>query len=39
VRHCDTIFLLEHGELIAQGTYETLLRTSSSFKKMAGANE
>ena len=39
VRHCDTIFLLEHGELIAQGTYETLLRTSSFFKKMAEANE
>jgi len=39
VRHCDTIFLLEQGELIAQGTYETLLRTSIPFKKMAEANE
>lgn len=39
VRHCDTIFLLEQGELIAQGTYEELLRTSISFKKMAEVNE
>lgn len=39
VRHCDTIFLLDQGELITQGTYETLLCTSSSFKKMAEANE
>jgi ABC-type multidrug transport system fused ATPase/permease subunit len=39
VRHCDTIFLLEQGELIAQGTYEELFRTSISFKKMAEANE
>ncbi len=39
VKNCDTIFLLEQGELIAQGTYESLLRTSSSFKQMAEANE
>jgi ATP-binding cassette, subfamily B, bacterial PglK len=38
VRNCDTIFLLEQGELIAQGTYEEL-HTNKSFKKMAEANE
>lgn len=39
VKNCDTIFLLEHGKLIAQGTYEDLLKNSASFKKMAEANE
>ncbi len=39
VKNCDTIFLLERGELKAQGTYEELLRTNEAFKAMAEANE
>jgi ABC-type multidrug transport system fused ATPase/permease subunit len=35
VRRCDTIVELEHGRVVAQGTYEQLLECSSSFRKMA----
>lgn len=42
VRRCDTIVELQHGEIVAQGTYEQLLERSPSFHKMAfevgGAN-
>jgi ATP-binding cassette subfamily B protein len=34
VRHCDSIVLLEHGRLVAQGTYECLLESSASFRRM-----
>jgi ATP-binding cassette, subfamily B, bacterial PglK len=39
VRNCDNIFLLEKGNLIAQGSYDELLRKNSSFYKMAKENE
>ena len=39
VQKCDCIFLLEHGKLIAQGTYDQLLDTSQEFRKMAAVNE
>jgi ATP-binding cassette subfamily B protein len=37
VRRCDTIVQLERGRLVAQGSYEELLATSQSFRKMASA--
>ncbi len=37
VRRCDTIVELEHGRVVAQGTYEQLLERSPSFRRMAGA--
>jgi len=35
VRECDTIYLLEHGRIAAQGTYDELLRSSEAFRAMA----
>jgi ABC-type multidrug transport system fused ATPase/permease subunit len=35
VRRCDIIVELEHGRVVAQGTYEHLLECSPSFRKMA----
>ena len=35
VRRCDIIVELEHGQVLAQGTYEQLLERSPSFRKMA----
>lgn len=35
VRRCDTIVELEHGQVVAQGTYEHLLECSPSFRQMA----
>jgi ATP-binding cassette, subfamily B, bacterial PglK len=37
VRRCDTIVELEHGRVVAQGTYEQLLECSPSFRNMARA--
>jgi ATP-binding cassette subfamily B protein len=37
VRRCDTIIELEHGRLVAQGTYEQLLECSPSFRSMVRA--
>ena len=37
VRRCDTIVELEHGQVVAQGTYEQLLECSPSFCRMASA--
>ncbi len=37
VRSCDTIVELEHGRVVAQGTYEQLLECSPSFRRMARA--
>jgi ABC-type multidrug transport system fused ATPase/permease subunit len=39
VQKCDQIFLLEHGQLIAQGTYSELLGTSPEFRRMAAVSE
>ena len=35
VQKCDRIFQLDHGEVVAQGTYEELLVNSPSFRTMA----
>ena len=35
VQDCDTIFMLEHGRRIAQGSYNELLDTSRKFRAMA----
>lgn len=37
VRRCDTILELEHGKVVAQGSYEQLLERSPSFRRMARA--
>lgn len=37
VRRCDTIIELEHGQVVAQGTYEQLLERSPSFRELARA--
>jgi ABC-type multidrug transport system fused ATPase/permease subunit len=36
VRACDLIIQLEHGRVIASGTYDELLRDSEAFRRMAG---
>jgi ATP-binding cassette subfamily B protein len=35
VRRCDTIVELEHGQVVAQGTFEQLLEWSPRFRSMA----
>jgi len=35
VRHCDVIVELDHGKIVAQGTYDQLLECSASFRNMA----
>jgi ATP-binding cassette, subfamily B, bacterial PglK len=35
VQACDTIFMMEGGRLVAQGTYDELLQTSNKFRAMA----
>jgi len=37
VQRCDTIVELEHGRVVAQGTYEQLLECSPSFRRMSKA--
>ncbi|WP_446010257.1 ABC transporter ATP-binding protein [Candidatus Electrothrix sp.] len=39
VKKCDQIYLLEHGRLLAQGTYSELLAESQEFKNMAAVDE
>ena len=34
VQHCDVIVELEHGQVVAQGTYEQLRESSPSFREM-----
>lgn len=38
VRECDTIFILENGRLVDQGTYQGLLQESARFRAMASAD-
>ncbi|MEO0488391.1 MAG: ATP-binding cassette domain-containing protein, partial [Cyanobacteria bacterium J06659_2] len=38
VEHCDLIFELDQGRIVAQGTYEELLNVSPSFQKMVGTS-
>jgi ABC-type multidrug transport system fused ATPase/permease subunit len=35
VRECDTIFLLENGKLVAQGTFDELVDGHEAFRRMA----
>lgn len=35
VRNCDKIFLLEKGRLVAEGTYDELVATNETFRRMA----
>jgi len=37
VRDCDTIFMLEHGRVIAEGSYDDLIASNRQFRALAGA--
>lgn len=39
VQDCDMIHFLEHGKLLASGTYQELLNTSEAFRHMAAVND
>jgi ABC-type multidrug transport system fused ATPase/permease subunit len=39
VESCDNIFMLEHGRVVAEGTYGDLLSSSRKFRIMAGSAE
>jgi ABC-type multidrug transport system fused ATPase/permease subunit len=39
IKHCDSIVELSNGRLVAQGTYDQLLKCSASFRHMALAVE
>ncbi len=36
VQNCDSIIMMEQGEIVARGTYEELLGKSTKFRAMAG---
>jgi HlyD family secretion protein len=36
VRNCDTLFMLEGGRLVAEGSYDELMARSDAFRRMAG---
>jgi ATP-binding cassette subfamily C protein len=36
VRNCDTLFVLEDGGLVAEGSYDELMVRSDAFRQMAG---
>ena len=36
VRNCDTLFMLDRGRLVAEGSYDHLMTTSDDFRRMAG---
>ena len=35
VRNCDTIYMLDRGEIVAEGTYSSLLSSNAQFRAMA----
>jgi len=35
VKKCDLIYFIDKGQVVDEGTYEYLLATNSSFKKMS----
>jgi len=39
VRDCDRIYLMEKGRIVADGTYDELLRTNTRFRSMARVQE
>jgi ATP-binding cassette subfamily C protein len=38
VRNCDTLFMLDEGRLVAEGSYDELMSSSAEFRRMAGAS-
>lgn len=38
VKDCDIIYLIDKGKIVAQGTYDELMRSSASFRAMAKVN-
>jgi len=36
---CDTIYILEHGRVAAQGSYDGLMESSEQFQQMARAGQ
>ena len=38
VRACDTIFMMEHGRVVAQGSYDELIAENQTFRAMAGGH-
>ncbi len=36
VRNCDTLFMLDRGRLVAEGSYDELMAHSEAFRRMAG---
>ena len=39
VRNCDTLFMLDEGRVVAEGSYDELMATSDAFRRMAGETE
>ena len=37
VRECDTIFMLEEGRVVAEGSYDALIESNRQFRALAGA--
>jgi len=38
VKNCDTIFLLEQGKVVEQGSYDDLMKSNESFRNMVGVD-
>lgn len=38
LRDCDVIYMLDHGRIVASGTYEELIRGKGKFSEVAGRN-
>ena len=36
VKDCDAILMLEHGQLVARGTYDELVASNETFRRMTG---
>jgi ABC-type multidrug transport system fused ATPase/permease subunit len=39
IENCDKIVLLEHGKIVAEGTYTELLQDVKSFRNLAGVQQ
>ena len=39
VKYCDSIVLLENGKVVAEGSYEDLLKNSPSFRNLASEKQ
>jgi ATP-binding cassette subfamily B protein len=39
VRQCDEVVVLEHGKIVAQGTYEDLIERSPQFRRLCGGRD